>query len=295
MIDIQNLTDKDFAQLPLVIEGESKEVRYLEQGLVVIRFKPTIYSFTHNRCGIVPGSDTLRLKATRKFLEVLSKAGIKHAYQQVTDKWVLSKLVVPHPVEYKKYQNDNIIQPWLLQSLVGAHVWETLPKGTPVEIIIKSFHGGTSKHRYHLMNEQKVRSSHPLFNGCFICNEQPYPHHFVRFDWRNPLQIGDKKVQDEILPEPLADCFIDIKAAKKTALKVHETLEEFLGARDIVCNDLCLFIAEDGETLYGEVSQDCGRFRHFDLGSLDKDVWRGGGSSDIVLEKWQKLLDCIEI
>ena len=49
----------------------------------------------------------------------------------------------------------------------------------------------------------------------------------------------------------------------------------------------------DGKTVFGEISQDCGRFRHFDLGSLDKDVWRSGGSSELVLEKWQLLLDLI--
>lgn len=53
--------------------------------------------------------------------------------------------------------------------------------------------------------------------------------------------------------------------------------------------DLCLFISEDGKTVYGEISLDCGRYRYFDLGSLNKDVWRTGGSSKEVLDKWNLL------
>ena len=33
---------------------------------------------------------------------------------------------------------------------------------------------------------------------------------------------------------------------------------ERMTAHDIVIYDLCLFIAEDGETVYGEITQDCG-------------------------------------
>ena len=71
-------------------------------------------------------------------------------------------------------------------------------------------------------------------------------------------------------------------------------LANFLAEHDVVLYDLCLFISADGETVFGEISQDCGRFRHFDLGSLDKDEWRAGGSSEHVLNKWQMLLDIIK-
>jgi len=55
-IDLDAMPLEEFRQLPLVIEGESKEVRYVGRSLVLIRFKPTIYSFTHNRCADVLGS-----------------------------------------------------------------------------------------------------------------------------------------------------------------------------------------------------------------------------------------------
>jgi hypothetical protein len=77
-------------------------------------------------------------------------------------------------------------------------------------------------------------------------------------------------------------------------LRTYDALAGFLAERDVTCYDLCLFVTEDGRTVFGEISQDCGRYRHFDLGSLDKDVWRAGGSSEQVLEKWRTLLEVIE-
>lgn len=145
------------------------------------------------------------------------------------------------------------------------------------------------------MNECFVRGSHSFYTGMKFENEGPYPQPIVRFDWRNPLH-DDKgnRLADEILPDSLADLFINTKAARATALKVYDILSAYLETKDIICCDLCLFIAEDGETVFGEISQDCGRFRHFDVGSLDKDVWRSGGSSELVLQKWQLLLDMLE-
>lgn len=281
------MTPEEFGALPLVIEGESKEVRYLGSGKVAIRFKPTIYSFTSNRCGVVEGSERLRLRACRVFLSELKKAGIKHAYCEVTDDYVIADLVQSPDTEYAKYGLSPFTPDDVPPCLTG----------NSIEVIVKRFHSGTSKHRYKGMAGARVRQTHPLFGqvGWTIRPEDAYPAPIVRFDWRNPLMDADgKAVADEILPEDLADWFIDTKKARATALRVYDVLESFLAERDIVLYDLCLFIAEDGETVYGEISQDCGRFRHFDLGSLDKDVWRSGGSSADVLSKWELLLQLIE-
>lgn len=282
----------DFKSLPLVIEGESKEVRYLGGGRVAIRFKPTVYSFTHNRCDVVPGSDRVRLETSKTFMEVLKRAGVKHSYQEVLldENLIISQLVMPANSEFEKYG----IAPFVPHDLTPAEI-AALPRAPSIEVIVKNTHTGTSKHRYIRMNGAKVRDSHPTLRGMTIAAEKPYPKTLVRFDWRNPLNHPDKgiRVADEILPECIADYFIDVKRARHTALCVNHALSEFLGARDIVLYDLCLFIAEDGETVYGEVSPDCGRFRHFFLGSLDKDVWRTGGSSAQVLEKWNLLAQII--
>jgi phosphoribosylaminoimidazole-succinocarboxamide synthase len=285
-IDIDTLTAEEFGRLPLVIEGESKEVRYAGGGRVVIRFKPTIYSFTANRCGVVPGSDVLRLRATRVFVDVLRRAGLRHAYQQLNDRFVLADLVVqprtaltPSP-----FRPDDL----------GPAEMAQLAVAPPIEVVIKCMHSGTSKHRYAGMAGQPVRRDHPYYAGMSFGADDGYPQPIVRFDWRNPLHDAQgNRLADEVLPDAIADWFIDAARARQTALAAQDALAEFLASRDIVCYDLCLFVTEDGGTIFGEISQDCGRYRHFDLGSLDKDVWRAGGSSEQVLAKWQTLLDAI--
>jgi phosphoribosylaminoimidazole-succinocarboxamide synthase len=284
--DIGVLTDEEFSSLPLVIEGESKEVRYAGGGLVVIRFKPTIYSFTANRCGVVPGSDVLRLRASAIFREVLRRAGIPHTYRRVTDRFVLSELVLqPRTALVPSPFRPADLSPEELARLAVA---------PPIEVVVKRMHSGTSKHRYHAMAGQPVRRDHPTYAGMSFGPEEAYPQAIARFDWRNPLKsAAGERLADEVLPDAVADWFIDTARARATALSVYDALTDFLGDHDIVCYDLCLFVTEDGRTVFGEISQDCGRFRHFDLGSLDKDVWRAGGSHEQVLAKWQLLLDSI--
>jgi XTP/dITP diphosphohydrolase len=283
----------NFESLPQVIRGESKDVRYLGHGLVAIRFRPTIYSFTSNRCEEVPGSERIRLETCKTFLKVLTDAGISHAYQAVLPEQglVISRLVMPTDAEFSKYNTAKFIPDDL-----SAEQIDKLPKAPPIEVVIKNTHTGTSKHRYIGMNGATVRSDHPTLAGARIVSEAPYPQPLVRFDWRNPLlhpQTG-ARAADEILSERTADYFLNVDKARHTALRVNLALSEFLGARDIVLYDLCLFVAQDGELVYGEISPDCGRFRHFFLGSLDKDVWRSGGSSAQVLDKWQLLAEHIK-
>ncbi|MBX7221704.1 MAG: hypothetical protein K1Y36_17260 [Blastocatellia bacterium] len=262
-LNIDSLTDEQFEALPLVVEGESKIVRNAGNGQCVIRFKPTIYSFTANRAGVIEGSDVLRLRASRIFLEVLRKAGVNHAYREINDRFVLADLIENPP---------------------------------PIEVVVKAFHSGTSKHRYVGMSGWPIRKSHLFFSGYKFEGDGGYPAPLVRFDWRNPLKHPDsgKWLADEVLGDAQADWFIDTNKARVTALNVYRALSNFLGERDVVLYDLCLFISEDGETVFGEISQDCGRFRHFDLGSLDKDEWRAGGSSEQVLKKWETLLEIIQ-
>lgn len=279
---IDRITDEEFKSLDLVAEGESKEVRYCGNGNVIIKYKPTVYSFTHNRCGIIDGSDVLRLRASKIFLNVIRRAGINHTYIDVNDKYVLSKLVLQKggrgyvPKDISKEDISNI------------------PVAPEIEVVVKNTHSGTPKHRYYDMKEYPIRKSHPYYSGVKIDDELPYPEKFVRFDWRNPFEDKNgTRLADEVLPEPMADWFIDVKKAQKTAIRLTDALEDFLNSKDIVLYDICLFVAEDGETVFGEISQDCGRYRHFDYGSLDKDVWRSGGSHSDVIAKWELLLNCI--
>ncbi|MBI4433969.1 hypothetical protein HY632_04280 [Candidatus Uhrbacteria bacterium] len=324
MDSLAGFTETNFLALPLVIRGESKEVRYLGNGQVVIKFLPTIYSFTENRCAEVPGSEVPRLRASSLLVDVLRAAGIRHAYREVTDQWVLADLVMPHAVEFRKYG-----LPAFVPLDLDAAAFAALPKAPPIEIIMKQFLTGTTKHGCIGLSGSRVRASHPFYAGMPITAEGAFPEMIVRFDWRNPLrdqqrgeqvtaQIVDalegayapehrihelrdhaywqqllpwaSRVADQILPDQVADWFIDVAKARRTAFLAAKTIAEFLAAKDIVFYDLCMFIAEDGNLVYGELSPDCGRFRHLDLGSLDKDVWRTGGSSADVMQKWNLLV-----
>lgn len=255
------LTLEKFRTLPLFVEGESKEIRLLNKEIGIIYFKPTIYSFTANRCGIVEGSNIPRINVSKILCELLKQNGINHAYIDYSKEFVLTHIV----------------------------------EAPNIEVVVKANHTGTSKHRYFGMNQSSVRKSHPYYSEMEIRDMQPYPTPIVRFDWRNPFQHPTTKEQlaDEVLCDEQADLFIDVAEAKKTARRTFSILSDFLNEKNILIYDLCLFISEDGKTVFGEISPDCGRYRHYDLGSLDKDVWRAGGSSKDVLDKWNLLHELI--
>jgi phosphoribosylaminoimidazole-succinocarboxamide synthase len=316
-VNVQTLILPEFRELPLVIEGESKEVRYAGNGLVVIRFKPTIYSFTENRCATVEGSHIPRLRASQIFVDVLRKCGIRHAYREIGPEFILADLVLPHLVEFEKYGLPSFVPPDLTDDQITE-----LPKAPPIEIIAKRYLTGTTKHGCVGMAGSHVRDSHPFYASMSLEGNGSLPEILIRFDWRNPLnqsgrgrrmaeqilagveelpvglmnriiEYGDR-VADVALPSQLADLFIDVKQAQRTAFLTAQALEEFLASKNIVFYDLCMFIDEAGTMVYGEISPDCGRYRHLDLGSLDKDVWRTGGSSSDVIQKWNLLVQLLE-
>ena len=274
-----------FRKLPLVIEGESKEIRYLGKGKVAIKLKPTIYSYTHNRCSTIPGTDTLRLKTTKLLVEALQKKGIKHAYTDFTDEFIIADLVLGTGKDRRFVPND----------LTDTQLAK-LHKAPPIEVVVKSRHVGTPKHRYYQFEEYPTRSDHPSFDELKIEQESTYPETVVRFDWRNPMYSKKgERLADEVLSEQMADWFINVQKAKRTAEQAYEIMRSFLAEKGIDLWDVCFFITEDGSTLFGEVSQDCGRYRLFSTDdSLDKDVWRSGGSSKKVSEKWQQFYNKIQ-
>jgi phosphoribosylaminoimidazole-succinocarboxamide synthase len=282
MVDIENLELEEFRELPLVVEGESKEVRYAGEGLVVIKLKPTIYSYTHNRAGEIPGSEVVRLQAIQRLLPCLRNLGLEHTYQQVNDSWILSELVRQPDL------NDGPLG--FRPDDLDIADFEKLPLAPPIEVIAKARHTGTSKHRYFNFNQ------HPTRDGEYIESESPYPEPIIRFDWRNPMThpTTGQRLADEILPESMADWFIDTKQARLTAAKAFAGLSAYMRERDMDLWDICFFVSEDGQKLFGEVSPDCMRVRGLGKQALDKDVWRAGGSSDDVLRKWQTMVAMLD-
>lgn len=278
------INDEIFKTLPLVAEGESKIIKYLGGGYCATKYKPTIYSFTHNRCAVVEGSDIERVRATKVFLKVLKMHGIPHSYIDVVNGFIISKLLLEEASE----RNPNPFRPDDI-SIMGL---KYVPN---IEVIVKRYLTGTTKHQLHGFSGSTVYKGHSLFEGFKIENEEPFPIPIVRFDWRNPLKDENgTRLDDKALPEDLASFFINTKKAKLLALKTYNAISDFLNHCDIICQDVCLFSTTDGQMVFGEISQDCGRFRHYYHGNLDKDVWRAGGSSAEVLTKWKLLSDILE-
>jgi hypothetical protein len=227
----------------------------------------------------------------KTLIPMLQAHGIDHAYQEISEKtgFIIARKIQPD-------QDPN------------------------VEVIIKRYNGGTSYHRYYGLDKHPTRPDHPFWPGKIVGKMDPFGAPKVRFDWRNPFFNPDKvaamrgknpqlmpepykwppdlrakiMMQDEVMGEDFADEVIDTKAARRTALWTYTVLQRYMARCDIVIYDMCLFITADGKTVYGEINQDCGRFRHLDMGHLDKDVWRSGGSADDVLAKWTMLAYMLE-
>jgi len=281
MNNIETLSPEEFKTLPAVVEGESKEIRYLGNGDVAIRLKPTVYSYTHNRTGEIEGTDSLRLQASQILSEQLALNGIDHAYQYFSDSFIQAKLVLQPPTKDnpEPFRPDDIDKEELAK----------LPVAPPIEVVVKDRHVGTPKHRYYKFG------NYPTREGLYIQPEDLYPNTVVRFDWRNPMHDEDgNRLADEVLGEEMADWFIDVKEARETARRAFSVLRSFMQSRGIDLWDICFFIAEDGKTMFGEISQDCGRYRLLESdNSLDKDVWRQGGSGEQVSAKWQQFVNLI--
>lgn len=281
MENFEALTPKQFNDMPLVTEGESKVVRYAGDGQAVIQLKPTVYSYTHNRTGEVEGTDILRLDAIKATLPVLQEADVQHTYAAVSGRWIVSQLVLqPH-------QADK--EPAFRPADLSASEISQLPVAPPIEVVVKKRHVGTPKHRYYQFGSYPTRSDHPSLSPRMIQDEDHYPHTVVRFDWRNPMTDNQgNRLADEVLTEEMADWFIDVKEAKKTAKKAFNALEKHLKQHQLDLWDICFFITQDGKHLFGEVSPDCLRVRVQDGSPLDKDIWRSGGSSEDLTKKWRQ-------
>ena len=237
--------------MPLVVRGESKEVRRAPGGRVAIQFLPTVYSYTANRCGEIPGTDSLRVRASAALVKLLRRHGIGHAYESFDDNIVIAKEV----------------------------------SAPPIEVIVKGRHVGTPKHRYFGMAQWPTRT------GGLIGPGTQYAEPMVRFDWRNPLRNPDtqQRLADEVMPNELANEFIDVGRARVLAMRVWNALTAGLKSVDIELVDICLSIDVTGDVLFGELSPDCARFQCRGDG-LDKDVWRSGGSAELVLERWTQFV-----
>ena len=256
-----NFSKEDYDKLELLIEGESKIIRILNSKYSLISYKPTVHSHKQQRAGIIEGTDKERKKMTKDILYLLDKDTIPHAYIYVGDNYTLCERLDP---------------------------FTDIP---PIEVIVKRCCVGTDKFRYYGIDKKKTR-----FGGYVVTQDEnrEYPDIFVRFDYRNPNYHPETKkpLGDEALYDDLADNFICVKESKTLARKTFLSLSRHFELMGIYFVDVCFMLTTDGKKHFYEISQDCGRFKRKDesgMTDLDKDIWRAGGSSDLVLKKWSEI------
>ena len=261
--DINEITEEEYLNFPLIIEGESKIIRQFNKKFQIIKYKPTVHSFKQNRSGIVEGTEIERMLMTKNIIDIFSRFSIKHSYFFIGNKFIL-----------------NLTQ-------------KNLP---PIEIIVKKCFVGSDYVRYYNLENCLNRFGKPVVNKNKF-NE--YNKYIVRFDYRNPNFNPETKkpLGDILLCDDLADEFINVEVAKKTALKIFKILDENFKKINLYFEDVCFMLDVNGDTMYGEVSQDCGRYKYLNNGEivdLDKDVWRNWESFENVREKYKRIREMIE-
>ncbi|AYV78718.1 MAG: hypothetical protein Edafosvirus27_7 [Edafosvirus sp.] len=290
-----NYSEEEFNSLPLVAEGCSKIIRTVNDEFTLVSYKPTVYSHKQQREGVILFTDKERMEMTKNILYIFDSEQIPHAYIYIGKNYVLCKYLNP--------ERDIPI----------------------VEIIVKKCFVGTDKYRYHMLDKKISRFGYPIVDD----EKREYPEYIVRYDYRNPnhtytkknddgtetiLDVPsfmDKKTEDslmadsagiimkkpkgdEVLCDDLANLFIDVNLSKKLAKKTFAVLDNHFKKMGIYFEDICFMITADGQMHYSEISQDCGRYKKIEedkLTALDKDIFRAGGSSPLVFEKWKLMTE----
>jgi ATP phosphoribosyltransferase len=246
---VDDLTEDQFKALPLVAQGESKTVRSINGRFDVLQMIPSIYSHKKRRAGFIAGSDQERMAMTRQVRRLLAYEEIPHTY------WFIGK-------------NYCLV--------------EKLDHPPPrVEVVVKSRWEGTDKYRYVGLEECPSRLTHEKLVG----EKHIYPEPYVRFDWRNSNEHAEG---DVAMSETLANHLIHVDATKELALRTYRSICRHFAAFGVEIWDVCFFITQEGEKIFGEISQDNARYKKQGT-SYDKDEWRTGNSSEDVLEKWNLL------
>ena len=257
----------DFAALPLLVKGDSKEIRLLTPRIALAKLLPTVYSFTFNRYGIVPGTDHVRARfSAALFREMAAEPG----------PWYLPSAFLG-----------------LIESPVGPLLAEEVVDTCNLEVRVKRFHVGSPVHRY-----RHVESHATAFGGPPLQRWVRFDEPVVCFDWRHPLKGDDgTRLADEPLPDDYAAIWIDsVPRARALASRAFKWIERRFSRAGLQLVDICFFIDRTGSVLYGEISPDCMRVRSrasADAEALDKDHWRSGGEAHEVRSRYDRLHELV--
>lgn len=258
----------DFEKLPLLVEGESKIIRQLNSKIVIEQFKPTVYSFTHNRYGEVAGTAELRVQFTGELFRSMNR--------------------------YNHEQRKNLKNAFLavVNTADGPLLVQRKVETCNLEVRVKRYHIGSPVHRYKYTEKHLTvqLSEAPLtkwtrFDVPIVC-----------FDWRLPLTDEDgKRLADEPISDDYAGVWMNnVVEAKNLARETFSWMERVFRDSGLLLIDICFFIDKSGQLLYGEISPDCMRVRE-GLGdpknseSFDKDLWRKGEKEVLIAKQYHKI------
>jgi phosphoribosylaminoimidazole-succinocarboxamide synthase len=256
-----------FEALPLLADGESKELRLWTDEVVLMRFKPTVYSFTSNRYGESTGTDLVRLRFTAALFRRMARPRCAGGLGQ--ESAFLAEIETPTGplLAQKRVQPGNL------------------------EIRIKRYHIGSPIHRYRFTERHES-----MLQGGPVRPWSRFEEPVVCFDWRNPLR---DETGTRLADEPLSDDYAriwmrDVDHAKESARQVFLWMEDWFVGAGVRLVDLCLFVDRSGRIIFGEISPDCMRV-HLTLDhperaeSADKDLWRSGKAPEILLVRYREL------
>lgn len=257
----------DFQTLPLLVRGDSKEIRLLTPRIALAKLLPTVYSYTYNRYGVAAGTDEVRARFSAEiFRQMAAYPGSTHISTAFLG---------------------------LVGSSDGPLLAEEVVENCNIEIRVKRFHIGSPLHRYRYSDKYPT-----AYGRKPLQRWERFEHPVVCFDWRHPLQdeLGTR-LADEPLPDDYAALWIDdIVAAKRLAHHAFEWIEKRFAQVNLQLIDICFFIDRTGKVLYGEISPDCMRVRSqasIEAEAFDKDIWRSGGKPEEVLERYRQLYNIV--
>jgi phosphoribosylaminoimidazole-succinocarboxamide synthase len=245
------------------IEGESKKIyTSADSEYCLIELKPTLYSYTYNRCGVILGTDRLRARFWRAIVNHLMRNGYGN-----------TKLNYYGEIEWngKFYIISKII------------------KRNNLEVVVKNYFTGTLTHSMYDYESYTLCDDTPLRKN------MKFNEPFVRFDWRNPLHDKDgNRLKDECIPDGFAKLFFNnIKIVKNLVLDISREIDALLNMIGMTLIDICYTVSIDN-ILFSEISPDCCRIRSTTGESFDKDLWRGGDSEEKIIKVWTELVEKVE-
>lgn len=257
----------DFASLPLLVRGDSKEIRLLTDKVTLARLLPTVYSYTNNRYGEIAGTEAVRARFSAEVFRAMScRPGPRHLASAFLG---------------------------LVEAPEGPLLAERRVETCNLEVRVKRFHVGSPVHRYVYTDRHPTAHGGPPLER-WDRFERP----LVCFDWRHPLTDDEgRRLADEPLPDDYAAVWIDdVERAKRLARDTFEWLEARFAGAGLLLIDICFFVDRYGRVVFGEISPDCMRVRSSasdDADALDKDEWRSGGDPATVLARYERLYDLV--